>query len=179
MYSIGILHEYLFHITSLKHLMLRKRWLVKASVTREVRDKALVAANNEVILASFEGKALHSKAKLTSKGRAKTSSLCEATLSGEAILPSPIAKRKAFKAKPRASQSKEASFQSSRVSVLDRLGPVNTDLRDYLSNKRKLRLEEPVHISSSQCGQAGCQLVTVYSIHCYLRTISITPPLSR
>ena len=103
----------------------------------------------------------------------------EATLSGEAILASPIAKRKAFKAKPRVSQPKEVSYQSLRVSVLDRLDPVNTDLRDYLNNKRKLRSEEPIHISPFQCGQAGCQLVMVYSVHCCLGMIPITSPPSQ
>ena len=96
---------------------------------------------------------------------------CKATLPGEAILTSPIAKRKAFKAKSKASQPKRANFQSPRVSVMYRLGPVNTDLRDYLSNKRKLRSDEPAHISLSQCGQERCQLVTVHSIHCWLGTI--------
>ena len=148
-------------------------------LSREARGKAPLGANSEAILTSLEGRAMRRKAKLISKGRAKTVALpCKVTLSGESILASPIAERKAFKAKPRASQPKGVSFQSSRVSVLDRLGPVNTDLRDYLSNKQKLRLEEPVHISSSQCGQAGCQLVTVHSIHYCLGTMPITP-LSR
>jgi len=33
--------------------------------------------------------------------------------------------------------------------VLDRLSPANTDLQDYLSNKRKLHSEELVSISPS------------------------------
>ena len=77
------------------------------------------------------------------------------------------------------SQPKRASFQSPRVSVLDRLGPINTYLRDYLNNKWKLRSEEPVHISSSQCGQAGCQLVTVHFVYCCLEIILTTSPLSQ
>ena len=65
---------------------------------------------------------MRSKAKLTSKGKAKTvASPYEATLSGETILASPITKKKAFKAKPKASQIKRANFQSPRVSVMDRL----------------------------------------------------------
>jgi len=118
---------------------------------REARDKAPLGANSKVILASLEGKTLHSEAKLAFKGRAKTVvSPCEATLSGEAILASPIAKKIAIcKAKPKASQPKGASFQSPRVSVLDQLGPVNTDSRDYLSIKRKLLSEKSVHISPS------------------------------
>ena len=130
---------------------------------------------HEVFLASIEGKALHSKVKLVSKGRVKiAASPCEPTLSGEAILVSPIARRKAFKTKPKASQPKGASFQSSRVSVLDQLGPINTDLRDYLSNKRKLCFEKLVHISPSQCGQVGCQLDTVHSVHYCLGIMPIT-----
>ena len=94
---------------------------------------------------------MRSKAKLALKDRVKiVASPCEATFSGEAILASPIAKKKTIKAKPRASHPKGASFQSPRVSVLDRLGPVNTDLRDYFSNKQKLRSEVSVHISSSR-----------------------------
>jgi len=61
----------------------------------EARDKAPLGANNEAILASLEGKALHCNAKFASKGRTKTvASSCEATISGEAILASPIAKKK-------------------------------------------------------------------------------------
>jgi len=60
---------------------------------------------------------------------------CEAKSSGEAILASPITKKKAVKAKLRAFQPNRANNQSSRVFVLDWLVPVSTDLRDYLSNK--------------------------------------------
>jgi len=146
---------------SVKNLFCEARDKVPSAkdLCREARDKAPLGANNEAILASLEGKAQHSKAKSASKGRIKiVASSCEATLSGEIILASPVAKKKAFKAKPRASRSKGASFLSSRVSVLDRLSPVNTDLRDYLRNKRKLHLEESVHISLSHCGQAGVNL---------------------
>ena len=76
---------------------------------------------------------------------------CEATLPGEAILTSPIAKKKAFKAKSKASQPTRADFQSPRVSVMDWLGPVNADLRDYLNNKRKLLSDEP---TTSRCPSA-------------------------
>jgi len=74
-------------------------------LSREAKDKALLNANSEAILASLKGGALHSKAKLAFKGRAKTvASPCEATLSGEARIASPIAKKKVFKAKPKVSQ---------------------------------------------------------------------------
>ena len=76
------------------------------------------------------------KATLAFKGRAKTvASPCEATLSGETILASPIAKKKALKAKPRASQPKRANIQFLRVSVWNQLDLGNINLRDYLSNK--------------------------------------------
>ena len=103
---------------------------------------------------------LHDRAKFASKGRTKiVTSSSEVTLSGEVIfLASPIAKRKAFKARPKASQPNKANFQSPRVSVMDRLGPVNKDLRNCQSTKRKFCLEEPAHISSSQCGQTGVNL---------------------
>jgi len=78
---------------------------------REARNKASLSANNEPILASLEGKAMHNKGKLASKGRVKTvASLCEATLSDEAILASPITKKKAFKAKPKAFQPKRLTL---------------------------------------------------------------------
>ena len=83
------------------------------------------------------GKALYKRVKFSSKGRTKAvASPCEATPSGEAILASPMAKRKAFKARPKASQPNRANFQSPRVYVMDPLGPVNTDLRDYLSTSK-------------------------------------------
>jgi len=77
---------------------------------------------------------MRSKAKLASKGKI-VASPCEAIISGKAILASPVTKKKAFKVKLKASQLKRANFQSPRVSVMDQLGPTNTDLRDYLSNK--------------------------------------------
>jgi len=46
-----------------------------------------------------------------------------------------MAKKKALKAKPKASQPERANIKSPRVSVMDRLGLINTYLRDYLSNK--------------------------------------------
>ena len=81
--------------------------------------KAFILAIGEARIASLGGEA--------SQG--------EATPPGEAILASPIAKRKAFKARPKASQANKAIFQSPRASMMDRLGPVNTNLRDYLSTK--------------------------------------------
>jgi len=62
---------------------------------------------------------------------------CEAESGSGAILASPSTKKKDLKAKPRVSQSKWANIQFPRVSVLDWLDPDNTDLWDYLSNKRK------------------------------------------
>jgi len=51
---------------------------------------------------------------------------------------SPITRKKALNAKLKVSQPKVANIKSPGVSVMDRLVPANTDLRDYLSNKRKL-----------------------------------------
>ena len=105
------------------------------NLRREARGKALLSANIEALLISLTGKTLH-RARFASKGRTKAvTSPRKATPPGEAILASPIAKRKVFKARPKASQPNRANFQSPRVSMMDRLGPVNTDLRDYLSNK--------------------------------------------
>ena len=90
-----------------------------------------------------------------------------------------MVKRKAFKARPKVSQPNRANFQSPRVSVMDRLGPVNTDLRNYLSTKQKFCSEEPTYISPSQSGQIGYQLMIVHSIHCCPGKIQIaaTPSL--
>ena len=87
--------------------------------------------------------------KLASNNEVKTLSAmpalpCEAKLFDEAILASPTTKKKAFKAKPRAFQAKNTNNQSPRVSRLDRLNSINTELRDYLS---KHCLEESVSIS--------------------------------
>jgi len=91
----------------------RTKALSVKDLSREAKDEASLSANSEAILFSLKGRTLRSRAKLASKGRAKiVVSPCEATLSDEAILASSIAKRKAFKAKPRASQPKGANFQS-------------------------------------------------------------------
>ena len=64
---------------------------------REAGGKALLSANSKALLTSLAGKALHNRAKFTSKGRTKAvASSCEVTLSGEVLLALPIAKRKAL-----------------------------------------------------------------------------------
>ena len=56
-------------------------------LSHEVKNEAPLSANSEAISASLKGEALHSKAKLVFKGRAKKeASSCEATLLGKAIL---------------------------------------------------------------------------------------------
>ena len=103
---------------------------------REVKNKAPLSANSEAISVSLTGRTLCNRAKLAFKYRAKTvASPCETTLLGEAILASPIAQKKVFKAKPRVSQPKQANILFPRVSVLDQLDPGNANLWDYLSNK--------------------------------------------
>jgi len=71
----------------------------------KVRDKAPRGANSEVTLTSLEGKAMCGKTKFEGKTKA-VASPCEATLSGEAILTSPITRKKTLKAKTKASQPK-------------------------------------------------------------------------
>ena len=48
---------------------------VQPRLSREAKTKTPLGANNKAILASLEGKSLHSKAKFTSKGRTKTVAL--------------------------------------------------------------------------------------------------------
>ena len=135
--------------------------------TLSLAFKAFFLAISEAKIASPEKGASHNKTKLAFKGRAKiVVSPYETTLSDEAILTSPIAKKKALKAKPRASQPKVANIQFFWVSVLDRLDPGNTDLRDYLSNKRKIRSEKPVHISPSWL--VSKTAYTIPHLHIYL-----------
>ena len=72
-----------------------------------------MSANNEALLTLLAGKALYKRAKFTFKGRTKAVALpFEAPPSGEAILVWPIAKRRAFRARPKAYQPSRAKFQS-------------------------------------------------------------------
>ena len=63
--------------------------------------------------------------------------------------------------------------QPNRASALDRLGPTGSDLREFLTNKRK---SESFPISLFCCQQVGCQLVIVHSVHCRLGPILASPP---
>ena len=72
-----------------------------------------------------------------------------------------------------------ANFQPLRVSMLDQLGLVETDLPEFLSSKQKSHPEEQVCISLSQCGQVGCQLVIVHSANYCLGLIPATSPPSQ
>ena len=55
-------------------------------------------------------------------------------------------------------RSRTSSYaRSKRASTLDRLGPTGSDLREFLTNKRK---SESFQITSPYCQQVGCQLVT-------------------
>jgi len=77
----------------------------------EARGKTLLSANSEALLTSLVGKALHKRATLASKGRTKAViSPCDATSSDEATLAYSMAKRKAFKVRPKASQPNRANF---------------------------------------------------------------------
>ena len=120
----------------------------------------------------------YSKKELCCTELSSVASLYEATSSGEAILASPSAKKAIFKTRPKDFLPKQANSQP--LESLDgSVKPANTDLWEFLNHKWKLRSEESVHVSPSQCGQAGCQLVTVHSIHYYLGTIPIMSPLSQ
>jgi len=80
-------------------------------LSRVVKNEAPLSANSEAILVSLTGRTLRNRAKLAFKGRAKTvASSCDATLSSETILASPITKKKALKAKLRVSQPKRLTF---------------------------------------------------------------------
>ena len=57
------------------------------------------------------------------------------------------------------------------VSKQGRVSLDNTDLREFLTNKRKLEL---LYTSPSCCEQVGCQLVMVHSVHCWLGPVPIT-----
>ena len=86
--------------------VLRREVRIKAlsakDLSREAKNEAPLSANNEAISASLKGRALRSRVKPAFKDKAKiVASRCETTLSAKAILASPIAKKKAFKAKPR------------------------------------------------------------------------------
>jgi len=63
--------------------------------------------------------------------------------------------------------------QSNRASALDYLGTTGSDLREFLTSKRK---SESFQTSPSRCQQVGCQLVTVHSVHCWIGPIPATPP---
>jgi len=122
------------------------RATAKAWLSSEVKAKAPLGASaaqalSEANSASLKADALLNSARLASNNRAKAisampASPCEAKSCCEAI--SPMTKKKASKTKPKAFQSKKANFHSPRVSMLDQLDPLNTDLRDNLSNKQKL-----------------------------------------
>jgi len=116
----------------------------KARLSSEVKAKVPLGASatnalSEANIASLT-KALLSSAKFAFSSRVKALSAklalsCEARSSGKTILASLMTKKKAFKAKLKAFKPKRANFQSLRVFVSDWLGPINTNLRDYLRNK--------------------------------------------
>ena len=60
--------------------------------------------------------------------------------------------------------------------MLNCLGPAGSDLREFLTSKRK---SKPFQTSSSCCRQVGCQLVIVHSVHYRLGPIPASPPSRR
>ena len=138
------------------------------------------ALSGGVKIASFgEDNASHTFGEATSQAfyKAKALSGGTRTSSGEANAPNAFGEAKlalseakqaalikhnpatkAVKSFSRSCSTQGVALKSLWVSVLDRLGAINSDLRDYLSNKRKLHFEEPINISPSQCEHARCQL---------------------
>ena len=72
------------------------------------------------------------------------------------------------------SESPEHINARSRVSALSHLSSVNPDLREFLTNKRKLEL---LQTSPSCCEQVGCQLVMVHSVHYRLGPVPAALPI--
>ena len=136
-----------------------------------MKIKALLCAKREATTALLPA---FSSAKLALGGGAKRlASPSEANAIGEVILTSPVVKKRSF---TRAPQLEQPSTRPPRVSVLDRLSSVNLDLREFLNNKRKFCYEELSNTPPSRYEQAGCQLVTVHSVHCRLGPVPTTPP---
>ena len=111
----------------------------KACIFSEAKAKSPLGVSTAQAY-SEANSALLNSARLAPCSEAKAvcampTSPCKAESSREAILDSPMTKKKAFNAKPKGFQSKRANIQSPRVFVLNRLSPINTYLRDYLSNK--------------------------------------------
>ena len=120
----------------------------------KAKAKAPPGANNEGTTASLKSRAMLGSAGLASSSKATSLSAqipspCETSLYIKVILPSSTAIRRTFKAKPKSFQPKKANFWSSRITMLDHLGPANTDMRDYLIKRQKLHYDESVHISLS------------------------------
>jgi len=65
------------------------------------------------------------------------------------------------------------NVRSAHVSALSRLSSAKSDLREFLTNKRKSEL---LQTSPACCEQVGCQLVIVHSVHCRLGPVPATPP---
>jgi len=119
----------------------------EASVSNEAKlasPKARIASSGKANASKALGEAISQvfhKANAPSSDD-KAASLDEASAYDEANLASAKAGQTAFtkqksatKAKSNSPQPKGVIFQLSRVSVLDRLGLANSNLRDYLSNK--------------------------------------------
>ena len=104
-------------------------------------------------------------------GATSITSPSEVNTTDKVISKSPVVKNRSLNA--RIPQPKQPSTRSPQVTVQDRVSWVDTDLREFLTNKRKLEL---LHTSLSCCEQVGCQLVTVHSVHCRLGPVPTTLP---
>jgi len=157
--------------------------------SREARAKALSSANH--LRSKVADKAPQcaplpssSITKLALRSGAKGSSL--SVDSGAYVASAPKGIPKVFSCEARGKALSSANHlcgdeknrtssyvQSKRVSELNHLSPAGSDLREFLTSKRK---SESFRTSSSCCQQVGCQWVTVHSVHCQLRPIPATPP---
>jgi len=116
----------------------------------KAKSKAPQHAKSEVTITSLPKS---SSAKLASHDRTtRLTSLSKVNMTNKVIFKSP--KNRSLKARGLQPE------QSLQVSKQDSISLVNTDLREFLTNKRKLEL---LHTSPSCCEQVGCQLVIVYS----------------
>ena len=125
------------------------------SLRRNAKNKAPLRAKGKVTTTSLSNS---SGAKFALRGGATSiASPSEANTTDEVIFKSPVVKNRSCNA--RVLQPELPSTRSPRLSVQDRVSFVNTDLREFLTNKRKLEL---LQTSPSCCEQVGCQLVMVH-----------------
>jgi len=164
-YSITYTASALRDASKISSRKARTKALYSASCLRHnAKIKAPLCAKSEATVASLL--ALYSVNVALGGGAKSLASSSEANATSKVVLTSPVIKKRSFNA--RIHQFEQPSILPPRVSVLDCLNSVNPDLREFLNNRRKFCCEELSHASPSRCERAGCQLVTVRSVHCRL-----------